>query len=103
MKNHEEKNRRVEERIIYESDVTCFPLCRDVPLPHAEPIDGKILDISNGGMRIQVDYLPVEVGLPLLVHVPIDMINKTVPVFVLVRWAVECKDNSYQLGLMFMA
>lgn len=67
-------------------------------------VHGRMLDISNTGMRFQLDKKPPKMGSILCVRVDVDFANAivTIPILVEIKWVKEASADKYSLGGRFM-
>ncbi len=75
--------------------------------PRVVDVQGKILDMSESGLRIRNTGQPLEPGTVLRIRVPLSTKSKsgtriTIPVYAEVRWVRKVKTKDRQVGVRFM-
>lgn len=67
-------------------------------------VRGKLLDISNTGMRFELKEKPPKRGGVLCVQIDVNFANAivTIPILVEIKWVKESSVNKYSLGSRFM-
>ena len=65
-------------------------------------LDGKIVDLSNGGMGIRTQERGLEEGTVVRARVPVSDAPIAVPVLSQVKWVREEGDGVYLAGLRFV-
>jgi len=100
------KEKRVNARIPYTCPTSYGVMGNFVSPPGVVEVKGKILDISESGVRIQIDGQALEPGTIICIRVPIHKSKSrtpiTVPVLAEIRWANEELPAGRQMGLRFM-
>jgi len=66
------------------------------------PVEGGIVDVSSGGMRIRTGQDGLEEGAILKVWLPIPEVEVTVAVLTEVRWVKEEAPGNFYAGLRFI-
>ena len=100
------KEKRVNARIPYTCPTSYGVMGNFVSPPGVVEVKGKILDISDSGVRIRIDGQALEPGTIICIRVPIHKSKSrtpiTVPVLAEIRWANEELPAGRQMGLKFM-
>jgi hypothetical protein len=100
------KEKRVSSRIPDTRPMSYVVMGNFVSPPGVVEVKGKILDISDSGVRIRVDGQALEPGTVICIRVPIHKSKSktpiTVPVLAEIRWANEELPAGRQMGLRFM-
>ena len=100
------REKRMNARIPYTCPTSYGVMGNFVSPPGVVEVKGKILDISDSGVRIQIDGQALEPGTIICIRVPIHKSKSrtpiTVPVLAEIRWANEELPAGRQMGLRFM-
>lgn len=100
------REKRKSARIPYTCPTSYAVMGNFVSPPGVVEVKGKILDISDKGVRIQIDGQALEPGTVICIGVPIhkskSMTPITVPVLAEIRWVSEELPAGRQMGLRFM-
>ena len=100
------REKRMSSRIPYTYPMSYVVMGNFVSPPGVVEAKGKILDISDSGVRIRVDGQALEPGTVVCIRVPIHKSKSktpiTVPVLAEIRWANEELPAGLQMGLRFM-
>ena len=100
------REKRMNARIPYTCPTSYGVMGNFVSPPGVVEAKGKILDISDSGVRIRVDGQALEPGTVVCIRVPIHKSKSktpiTVPVLAEIRWANEELPAGRQMGLRFM-
>jgi hypothetical protein len=73
--------------------------------PHQEyvPQNIELIDVSNGGARLHVEGLsPTEEEAIVLLGIPIDGIEVSIPVLGRIKWVRRMEPMLYDAGLQFL-
>ncbi len=97
-----EREMRMSPRFPYHRTMQYMAMGDSLRPPDRVPLSGGIVDISNGGMRVQTEDLGLEEGVMLKVWIPVSETEVAVPVLTEVRWVKEEKPGGYHAGLRFM-
>ncbi|HHT9107275.1 MAG TPA: PilZ domain-containing protein [Candidatus Wunengus sp. YC63] len=93
-------------RIPYPCPMSYVAMGNFVSPPGVVEVKGKILDISDSGVRIQIDDQALETGTVVCIRVPVYKSKSktpiTVPVLAEIRWVNEELPAGRQMGLRFM-
>lgn len=101
------EEKRMSVRIPYASPTSYRAMGSLVCPPSAVDVQGEILDISDGGLRIRVDGQAIEPGTILCIRVPVNAKSKsktsiTFPVLAEVRWVRKAALKDRQVGVRFI-
>jgi len=96
------EEKRMSERFPYQRTMQYMAMGDSLRPPDRVPLSGGIVDISNGGMRVQTEELGLKEGVMLKVWIPLSETEVAVPVLTEVRWVKEEKTGGYHAGLRFM-
>ena len=100
------REKRMSSRIPYTYPMSYVVMGNFVSPPGVVEAKGKILDISDSGVRIRVDGQALEPGTVVCIRVPIHKSKSktpiTVPVLAEIRWANEELPAGRQMCLRFM-
>lgn len=100
------KEKRMSVRIPYTPPMSYAVMGNLVSLPGVIEVKGKILDISDSGVRIRIDGQALEPGTVICIRVPVYKSKSntriTVPVLAEIRWVNEELPAGRQMGLRFM-
>jgi hypothetical protein len=101
-----EKEKRMSSRISYTCPTSYTVMGNFVSPPGVVEVKGKILDISDSGVKIRIDGQALEPGTVICIRVLIHKSkSKTpiiVPVLAEIRWVNEELPAGRQMGLRFM-
>jgi hypothetical protein len=96
------QQKRGARRVPFESPMQFKVMGNTTHTPDHTATDGKILDISNDGMKIREEGRPLQAGFILLLRVPITETQTTVPTMAQVKWVRPAEPECYEAGLMFL-
>ena len=100
------REKRMSSRIPYTRPMSYVAMGNFVSPPGVVEVKGKILDISDRGVRIQIDDQALETGTVVCIRVPVYKSKSktpiTVPVLAEIRWVNEELPAGRQMGLKFM-
>jgi hypothetical protein len=97
------KERRLNQRFPYKYPVRYMAFGDFSRPPDKAPIEGGVLDLSNGGMRLKTTNPGFEKRGILKVWLPVSRGKINVPLLAEVRWTEEQPAGTFHAGLMFMA
>ena len=97
------KERRMGQRFTYKRPIRYMAMGDLLRTPDEAPIEGGVVDLSDGGMRIRTSSPHLGKGVILKVLLPVSRVDVNVPLLAEVRWKEEEKPDAFQAGLMFMA
>ncbi|MBM4147364.1 MAG: PilZ domain-containing protein [Nitrospira sp.] len=97
------KVKRSSERFPYKKSLTCFHMTNTGLSPRAIPDPIESLDVSNEGMKIRFREWSPKIGAIVQIRIPIMRTKVSMPIFALIRWSRQEKNNIYQAGLQFIA
>ncbi|MBI2470173.1 MAG: PilZ domain-containing protein [Planctomycetes bacterium] len=100
------REKRISVRIPCASPISYVAMGNLVSPAGVVDVKGKILDISDSGVRIQIDRQSLEPGTVICIRVPVYKSKSntriTVPVLAEIRWVNEELPAGRQMGLRFM-
>lgn len=100
------REKRKSPRVPYTCPMNYVAMGNFVSPPGVVEVKGKILDISDSGVRIRIDGQSLEPGTVICIRVPIhkskSMTPITVPVLAEIRWVNEELPAGSQMGLRFI-
>lgn len=99
-RNRNEK--RIGERFSYPKTIKCKALGIANHAPGEIPVKVKVIDVSSGGMRIQMKERRLAEGSIIQVNMPVTPLNVSVPVLTEVKWISEKRPDVYHIGLQFL-
>ncbi len=96
--------KRGEKRFSREASINYTVMGDFIQPPGVITVSGRMLDISNTGMRFQIDDDPPKNGSILCIRIDVDFANAmvAVPVMVEIKWVEKASANKYYLGSRFM-
>lgn len=93
--------RRTNPRFLCARQFSYFAMGDLLHPPAKAPVQGKILDISNSGMRIKVKEHYLNNGAIMIVKIPVFQIEARIPTLAEVKWVKESQPGC-QAGLRFV-
>lgn len=98
------KEKRISNRYSYNAFLSYTVMGDFLQPPNVINVRGNMLDISNTGMRFQIDERPPKKGSVLCIRVDVNFANVvvTLPVLVEIKWVKEVSANKHYLGGRFM-
>lgn len=98
------KEKRIDKRLLHSASLNYTVTGDFIQPPNIITVRGRMLDISNTGIRFQLYEKPPKKGGILCIRIEVNFANATVtvPVMVEVRWVKEVSVNNYYVGSRFM-
>ena len=96
----ESSESRINGRFDYLHPITCLIMGDISHTPDKSPIQGEIVNISNGGLGIYVGKEIIQ-GTVMLVRIPAAGTGAMIPTLALVKW-VKGNCNCFNVGLKFV-
>jgi len=94
--------KRIGERFSYPKTVTYKALGIANHPPGEIPVQVEAVDLSSGGMRIQMKKRLLAEGSIVQINMPVNRFDVFVPVLTEVKWISEKRPDVYHIGLQFL-
>ncbi len=96
-----EENRK-DSRIPYVRPVSYAVIGQFLHVSSEVALQGMILNISGGGVRIRTDVQPCWEEMMIRAWIPLPQLSVTVPVIAVMRWVKDEDEQVYDIGLEFV-